>query len=330
MRALVTGGAGFIGSHLTDELLKRDYTVAVLDNLSTGRRENLAHLAGHPRFQLVVGDVLDLPLLDGLIARCDVVFHLAAAVGVQLVVKNPWTCLTSNIRCVETILEAACRHGKKILITSSSEIYGKNTNVPLKEEDDRILGSPLKSRWAYSTSKAVGEMLAYFYWREKQLPTIIVRLFNTIGPRQTGAYGMVIPRLIDQALRGEPLTIFGSGTQTRCFIHVRDTVEGLICLMEHPLAPGDVFNIGSQQEVSMTELAQRVVAVTGSASPIVRIPYDQAYEPGFEDMPRRVPDTSKIKALTGFQVRYSLDEILREVSDYCRGLPGPATPEPDR
>ena len=313
MKAFITGGAGFIGSHLADELIKRGNQVVVLDNLSTGREENILHLRGNPNFEFVMGTILDEFLMDKFVERCDVVFHLAAAVGVELIVKKPWESLTTNIKGSEIVLEMANRYRKKVLITSTSEIYGKNMNGPLKEEDDRILGSPLKSRWAYSTSKAIDEILSHIYWKDKNLPTVIVRLFNTVGPRQTGAYGMVIPRFVSQALKGEPITIFGTGKQTRCFLHVRDAVNAILGLMESPKAVGEVFNVGSQEEISIEGLAKEVIDLTGSKSRIVYIEYDQAYEDGFEDMHRRVPDISKVKSLIGFTPSFDLKEILKNV-----------------
>jgi len=313
MKILITGGAGFIGSHLAERLIRRGDQIIVLDNLSTGTYENTVRLHGNPDFQLVVGSILDEFLLDKYVEKCDAIFHLAAAVGVELVVKNPWESLITNIKGSEMVLQAACRYGKKVLITSSSEIYGKNANGPLNEEDDRILGSPLKSRWAYSTSKAVDEILSYLYWKEKNLPTIIVRLFNTVGPRQTGAYGMVIPRFIDQALRGEPITIYGDGRQTRCFLHVEDAVDALIRLMEHPKAVGSVFNIGSQEEITIEDLSKKVIELTHSQSKTIYIPYNQAYEEGFEDMTRRVPDITRARNLIGFTPTMDLEKILRDV-----------------
>jgi len=318
MDTLITGGAGFIGSHLAEELLRRGHQVTALDNLSTGKYENTAHLDGNPDFQLVVGSILDEFLLDKFVEKCDVLFHLAAAVGVELVVKHPWESLTTNIKGSEIVLQTACRYGKKVLIASSSEIYGKNANGPLNEEDDRILGSPLKSRWAYSTSKAVDEILSYLYWKEKNLPTIIVRLFNTVGPRQTGAYGMVIPRFVCQALRGEPITIYGDGNQTRCFLHVDDAVDALIRLMEHPKAIGNVFNIGSQEEITIEDLSKKVIELTHSQSKTIYIPYNQAYEQGFEDMTRRVPDITRAKNLIGFTPTMDLEKILRDVIEFYR------------
>ncbi len=318
MNILITGGAGFIGSHLAELLLSRGDDVTALDNLSTGCVENIAHLEGNARFHLVVGDVLERDLTDKLMERCDRVYHLAAAVGVELIVKKPWETLATNIRGTEVVLEMACRYRKKVLITSTSEIYGKNTNIPLSEEDDRILGSPLKSRWAYSTSKAVDELLAYYYWKDRQLPSVIVRLFNTVGPRQTGMYGMVIPRFVGQALRGEPITVYGDGSQTRCFLHVRDCVKALTSLMERPEALGTVFNIGSTEEVSIRQLAEKVIERTGSKSNLTFLTYSQAYEDGFEDMQRRVPNTNKIKSLTGFEPSCSLDDILDDVISCIR------------
>ena len=321
MNALITGGAGFIGSHLADALLDQGHAVVALDNLSTGCQENCAHHQGNPAFQLVVGSILDERLVDKYMERCDIVFHLAAAVGVQLIVNHPLESLTTNIRGSEIVLEMAHRYRKKVLITSTSEIYGKNTNGPLKENEDRILGSPLKSRWAYSTSKAVDEILAYTCWKEKGLPTVIVRLFNTVGPRQTGAYGMVIPRFVQQALAGEPLTVYGDGEQSRCFLHVKDAVRALMALPELPEAVGEAYNIGSQEEVTIRQLAQQIVDLTGSSSTIRFVPYDQAYEQGFEDMARRIPDISKIHRAVGFSPTMTLDDILRSVMGYYRNRP---------
>jgi len=325
MRALVTGGAGFIGSHLTEALLRRGDQVTVLDDLSTGQYEHVAALDVHPNFQMVVGTILNETLVDKLVERCDVIFHLAAAVGVELIIKRPLESLMTNIRGSEVVLEMAHRYRKKVLIASTSEIYGKNVNGPLREDTDRVLGSPLKSRWSYSTSKAVDEILAYVYWKEKGVPTVIVRLFNTVGPRQSGAYGMVVPRFVSQALKGEPLIVHGNGKQSRCFLHVRDVVNALVKLIEHPKAVGDVFNLGSQEEVTINELAQRVIRLTKSASEIRHVPYEEAYEEGFEDMPRRVPDTTKVRNLIGFQPTMDLEEIIQSVVDSMRHpLPAPA------
>lgn len=318
MRFLITGGAGFIGSHLCEELIYSGHQVIALDNLSTGRLQNIAYLENNPNFELVVGTVLNENLVDKLVEKCDVIFHLAAAVGVELIVKEPLESLTTNIKGSEIVLEMADRYHKKILITSTSEIYGKNINGPLKENDDRILGSPLKTRWSYSTAKAVDEMLAYVYWKEKKVPAIIVRLFNTVGPKQTGAYGMVMPRFISQAIKNEPLTVYGTGKQSRCFIHVRDVVGALIHLIKEPKAIGEVFNIGSQEEITIEQLAKEIIKTTKSSSKIEYIPYEKAYEEGFEDMQRRVPDTTKINKLIGFKPTFALPEIIEDIVKYLR------------
>ncbi len=322
MKALITGGAGFIGSHLAEQLLQQGHEVAALDNLSTGRMENIRPLQANPKFQVVVGSILDERLVDKFVERCDVVFHLAAAVGVQLIVNRPLESLTTNIRGSEIVLDMAHRYHKKLLITSTSEIYGKNAGGPIKEDDDRILGSPLKSRWSYSTAKAVDEILAYTYWKEKGLPSVIVRLFNTVGPRQSGAYGMVIPRFVQQALKEEPLTVYGKGDQSRCFLFVLDAVGALIKLMELPEAAGEAFNLGSQEEITIRQLADQVISLTGSSSKLEFIPYDKAYEQGFEDMARRVPDTSKAKRFVGFKPTKGLKEILESVISYYRSEAG--------
>lgn len=318
MKALITGGAGFIGGHLAGALLKQGSQVCVLDDLSTGRIENVSAFEGDPKFSLVVGTILNETLVDKLVERCDVIFHLAAAVGVELIVKKPLESLTTNIKGSEMMLEMAQRYRKKILITSTSEIYGKNIKGPLKEGDDRILGSPLKTRWSYSTAKAVDEMLAYVYWKEKQVPTIIVRLFNTVGPRQTGYYGMVMPRFIEQALNNQPLTVYGTGKQTRCFVHVKDVVGALIKLSQEPRALGEVFNIGSQEEISIEQLAREIIKFTKSRSKIKYLSYETAYEEGFEDMQRRVPDTGKIHKLIGFKPTYSLAQIIKDIVAYLK------------
>lgn len=318
MKVLITGGAGFIGSHLSETLIQQGHDVVALDNLSTGRMENIRHLQGNPKFELVIGSILDERLVDKFVERCDVVFHLAAAVGVQLIVNEPLQSLTTNIRGSEIVLEMAHRYHKRLLITSTSEIYGKNATGPLKEDVDRILGSPLKSRWSYSTAKAVDEILAFTYWKEKGLPTVIVRLFNTVGPRQVGHYGMVIPRFVQQALKNDPITVYGSGDQTRCFLHVNDSVVTQIKLMMLPEAAGEAFNIGSSEEVSIRNLAERIIKLTGSSSKLEFIPYDKAYEEGFEDMARRVPDTSKVAKFVGFKQTKSLNEILESVIAYYR------------
>ncbi|MEY2472569.1 MAG: UDP-glucose 4-epimerase [Actinomycetota bacterium] len=307
---LITGGAGFIGSHLTDALLARGDHVVAFDNLSTGRLSNLDAAGSHPNFRFVQGSVLDEMALDELAHQCDVIVHLAAAVGVKLIVEQPLRSLTTNIRGSENVIEAAHRYRRKVMVASTSEIYGKNTSDSLVETADRILGAPTVARWAYSEAKAIDEVLAYAYHKERDLPTIVARLFNTVGPRQSPAYGMVIPRFVEQALADEPLTVFGDGTQTRCFGHVTDIVDGIIRLLDHPQAVGDVFNVGSPGEISMLELANRVIASTGSSSTIELIPYDKAYEAGFEDMQRRVPDTTKLRDLTGWVPSRTLDDIL--------------------
>lgn len=313
MKALITGGAGFIGSHLAELLLQRGDQVTIVDNLSTGRCENIAHLDGHSNLQVVIGTILNESLVDKLVERCDVVFHLAAAVGVELIIKKPLESMMTNIRGSEIVLEMVHRYRKKALIASTSEIYGKNSQGPLREDTDRVLGSPLKTRWSYSTSKAVDEILAYVYWKEKGVPVVIVRLFNTVGPRQSGAYGMVIPRFVHQALAGKPLQVHGDGKQSRCFLHVKDVVGALVKLSENPQAVGQVFNLGSQEEVSVEELARRIIRLTGSASPIEYVAYEAAYEEGYEDMPRRVPDTTKVRSLIGFAPTMTLDQIIRSV-----------------
>jgi UDP-glucose 4-epimerase len=317
-RYLVTGGAGFIGSHLVDALLTRGDSVVALDNLSTGRPSNLDSAAQHPRFHLIQGSVLDELVVDEAVHQCDVVVHLAAAVGVQLIVDQPLRSLTTNIRGSEIVIEAAHRYRRKILLTSSSEIYGKNSTGALDEDSERILGNPSVVRWAYSTAKAVDEILANAYFRERGLPTIVARLFNAVGPRQSHAYGMVLPRLVRQAIRGEPLTVFGTGHQTRCFAHVSDVVDALISLLDTPSAVGQTFNVGSSEEISILRLAEMILEDTGTSSRIELIPYDEAYGVGFEDMDRRVPNTAKLRGLTGWAPRFSLRDALRDAVAQAR------------
>jgi UDP-glucose 4-epimerase len=309
---LVTGGSGFIGSHLVDALLARGDYVVALDNLSTGRLANLSRAMEYSRFRFVHGSVLDELMVDELVNTCDTVIHLAAAVGVKLIIEQPLRSVTTNIRGSEIVIGSAHRYRCKILMMSTSEIYGKNGSGPLSESSDRILGAPSQARWAYSTAKAVDEILASAYHRERGLPTVVARLFNTVGPRQSAAYGMVIPRLIRQALAGEPLTVFGDGQQSRCFCHVADVIRALLMLLDHPGAVGEVYNIGSTEEISIVELARRIVARTGSNSGIDYIPYSDAYGIGFEDMDRRLPDTRKLQALTGWFPAFTLDETLAE------------------
>ena len=318
MKVLITGGAGFIGSHLADELIAGGDEVMALDDISTGRFENIAHFDGNENFRFVEGTILNEFLVDKLVEKCDVVYHLAAAVGVDLIVKKPLESLVTNIKGSEVVLDMVHRYHKKVLITSTSEIYGKNTNGPLKEDDDRILGSPLKARWGYSTAKAVDEMLAYEYWRQKQVPVVIVRLFNTVGPRQTGAYGMVVPRFVTQALKDEVVTIYGTGKQSRCFLHVRDVVDTLVKLMNRDEAVGKVFNIGSQEEITIENLAGKIIDITKSRSKITYISYEEAYEEGFEDMERRVPDTTKVKRAVGFKPTMDLEGTIKSVVEYYK------------
>ncbi len=309
---LLTGGAGFIGSHLAEALVASGDSVIALDNLSTGNAGNLEALHDEPGFRFVHGSVLDELMVDELVREADIVVHLAAAVGVELILREPLRSFTTNIRGSEIVIEAAHRYRRKIMIVSTSEIYGKNSDAPLGEDADRVLGSPTVARWAYSVAKSVDEILAYVYHRERDLPAVVVRLFNTVGPGQSPAYGMVIPRLVRQAVRNEPLTVHGDGMQTRCFCHVDDVVRAFRLLLDHPGAIGSVFNVGTQEEVSILDLARRVVARSGSSSPIQILPYDDAYGPGFEDMPRRVPDTARIRDLTGWVPERSLDDILDE------------------
>jgi len=313
-RYCVTGGAGFIGSHLVDALVAQGHTVIVLDDLSTGRHDNLRQHAGSVQVEFVLGSILNDALVDDVVRRSDVVLHLAAAVGVNLIVERPLESLATNIKGSEIVLEKCHKYGRKVLVTSTSEIYGKNTSDALNEEDDRILGSPLKTRWSYSEAKAIEEVLAHAYWREKGLPTVIVRLFNTVGPRQVGHYGMVVPRLVDQALRGAPMTVFGTGDQTRCFCHVHDATAAILGLVSSTEAEGRVFNVGSRNEISIRALAERIRELTGSTSDIVTIPYDEAYEAGFEDMQRRRPDTTRVETLLGWRPERSLDDIIADVA----------------
>jgi UDP-glucose 4-epimerase len=319
LRILITGGAGFIGSHLADAYLHRDCDVYVIDDLSTGKIENIQHLKGHPRFHYTIESVHNQPIAAELVDQCDVIFHLAAAVGVKLIVESPVRTIETNVRGTEVILALANKKKKKVLIASTSEVYGLSSDVPFREDGNLVMGATTKGRWSYACSKAIDEFLALAYWREKKLPTIVVRLFNTVGPRQTGQYGMVIPTFVKQALAGRPITVYGDGKQSRCFGYVGDVIGALIGLMEHDDAVGKVFNIGSNQEITILDLAQRVKELTQSASEIVFVPYDEAYEEGFEDMPRRVPDISKVRDLVGFQPQMNLDGILKTVIDYQSG-----------
>lgn len=318
MKVLITGGAGFIGSHLADRLLDAGHRVTAIDDLSTGRRANIAHLEGAPGFQFVHETIMQEAVMDRLVSECDVIYHLASAVGVELIVNRPVEVIERCILGTEIVLRTAHRYKKKVLLTSTSEIYGKHTEVPYAEDADRLLGPTTKSRWSYSCSKAIDEFLALAYHKEKQLPIVIVRLFNTVGPRQTGQYGMVVPRFVQQALTNQPITVYGDGTQQRCFGYVGDIVRALTDLMEHPAAVGQIFNIGNTEEVSIQELAERVIQLTGSQSTIVKIPYDVAYEAGFEDMARRIPDLTKVSKLIGYRPTVALDEIIRRIADHLR------------
>lgn len=312
MKILITGGAGFIGSHLAEALLARGDKVTALDDLSTGSVSNVQHLRESPDFSLRVGSCLDKPLVAELVDLADVTVHLAAAVGVRLIVERPVHTIETNVRATEVVLEAAARKGRKVLVASTSEVYGKSAKVPFHEDDDISLGPTSHSRWAYACSKALDEWLAFAYEREKDLPIIIVRFFNTVGPRQTGRYGMVLPTFVSQALAGEPLTVFGDGKQARCFGHVQDAVRAVLLLLDSPGAVGEVFNIGSTEEITIVELAERVKAAVGSDSPIEVIPYAEAYAEGFEDMPRRIPDMAKLEALTGYKPETPLSRIIED------------------
>jgi UDP-glucose 4-epimerase len=313
MRALITGGAGFIGSHLGEALLKRGDEVLVLDDLSTGTLANLRHLRGSPRFHYTVDSVRNEAVVAELVELCDVVFHLAAAVGVKLIVESPVRTIETNVHGTEVVLAQAQRWNRRVLVASTSEVYGLSQQVPFREDGSLVLGATTKGRWSYACSKAIDEFLALAYGREKRLPTTVVRLFNTVGPRQTGRYGMVIPTFVRQALANEPITVYGNGLQTRCFSHVADVVGALIAVMDHPGAVGEVYNIGSTEEVSIAALAELVRSMTGSRSEIVFVPYESAYEAGFEDMQRRVPDLTKIAAAIGYRPSYSLPQILESV-----------------
>jgi UDP-glucose 4-epimerase len=318
MRVLITGGSGFVGSHLAEALLERGDEVYALDDLSTGSIENISHLKSHPRFHYTIDTVTNEPLLAEMLDRCDVVVHLAAAVGVKLIVEQPVHTIETNVHGTEVVLKHANKKKKLVLIASTSEVYGKSADVPFREDADLVLGATVKHRWAYACSKMIDEFLALAYWKERKLPVIVVRLFNTVGPRQTGQYGMVIPTFVRQALAGKPITVFGDGTQSRSFTYVGDVVKAMVALIDEPKAIGQVFNIGNGAEITMNDLAAKVKQMTGSSSEIVRIPYDQAYEAGFEDMPRRVPDISKIRALVGYEPTVELDEILDRVLEHVR------------
>jgi UDP-glucose 4-epimerase len=316
MHYLITGGAGFIGCHLAERLLSAGHSVTVIDDLCTGSIQNIERLKVRRGFHYIVESIFNRHLLAELIDDADAVFHLAASVGVRLIVESPVRTIENNVKGTEAVLEFACKKKKKVLITSTSEVYGKSTKIPFAEDDDLVMGGTQKGRWSYACSKAIDEFLALAYWKEKGLPVVIVRLFNTVGPRQTGRYGMVLPSFVRAALAGQPLTVFGDGKQSRCFCHVNDTVGALAKLIEHPEAVGEIFNVGSEEEISIGELAHLVKSMTRSASPIQYIPYDQAYEAGFEDMQRRVPDTSKVKNLVGFRTTHDTRQVVQSVIDY--------------
>lgn len=318
MRVLITGGAGFIGSHLAERHLERGDEVYILDDLSTGSIENIQHIKDHPKLTYRIDSVTNYYLTAELVDLADIIYHLAAAVGVRLIVESPVRTIETNIRCTEIVLSLAAKKRKRVLITSTSEVYGKNDRIPFSEDDDFVMGPTSKGRWSYACSKAIDEFLAIAYWKEKRVPTVIARLFNTVGPRQTGRYGMVIPNFVRQALAGEDITVYGDGSQSRCFNHVADTVGAILGLAESQQAVGEVYNIGNSREITILQLAEKIKEMTGSKSEIKLIPYEEAYEEGFEDMMRRVPDISKINALIGYEPKITLDEILSDVIQYQR------------
>jgi nucleoside-diphosphate-sugar epimerase len=318
MQVLITGGAGFIGSHVAEAYLARGDEVWIMDDLSTGGIRNVEHLRSHPKFHYLVETVMNVPILAESIDRCDAVIHLAAAVGVRLIVESPVNTIETNIKGTENVLMLANKKKKKVFIASTSEVYGKSARVPVKEDDDLVLGPTVKGRWSYACSKALDEFLAIAYWKERRLPVVIARLFNTVGPRQTGRYGMVIPTFVRQALSGSPITVFGDGTQSRSFTYVSDAVKAILGLVDSDQAVGQVFNIGNGKEITILDLANLVKVVAGSASQIVTIPYDQAYEEGFEDMPRRVPDISKIRKAIGYEPTLGIRAILEKVVEHER------------
>lgn len=318
MKALITGGAGFIGSHLSEALLAEGHAVVAIDDLSTGSEANIHHLLGQPGFQFVLETIMNETVMDRLVSECDTVFHLAAAVGVELIVHDPVHTIETNVLGSSIVLRTANRYRRKVILASTSEIYGKSADVPFREDGDRVMGPTTRSRWAYANSKATDEFLALAYHKQRGLPVVICRFFNTIGPRQTGRYGMVAPRFVRQALEGVPLTVYGDGRQSRCFADVADVTGGVLRLAAHPGAVGEVFNLGNTEEINILDLAQRVIALTESKSQIVMIPYTEAYGPGFEDMQRRVPDISRAAALIGYRPRYRLDETLHRIITYYR------------
>lgn len=319
MKALITGGAGFIGSHLAEELLNNGHQVFIIDDLSTGSIDNIEHLKSRKGFNYTIDTILNSPVLAELVDKCDVVFHMAAAVGVMLIVESPVRTIETNIKGTEAVLVHANKKKKKVIVASTSEVYGKSDQKFFKEDGDLILGSTTKGRWSYACSKAIDEFLALAYWKEKRLPVVTTRLFNIVGPRQTGRYGMVIPRFVKQALLNKPITVFGNGKQSRCFAHVRDAVSAVVKLSQTDKAVGEVINLGSNKEITIGNLAKKVKETVKSKSEIQYIPYNEAYEEGFEDMMRRVPDLTKIKKIIGYKPKYSLDDILRDVIEYYKG-----------
>ena len=318
MKVLITGGAGFIGSHLSEYLLRHGHQVLVIDDLSTGSIENIIHLESDKNFHCTVDTIINVPVTAELVDRCDCIFHLAAAVGVKLIVESPVRTIETNVKGTEIILALASKKKKKVILASTSEVYGKANKIPFSEDDDLVLGPSYKGRWSYACSKAVDEFLALAYWREKKLPVVVVRLFNTVGPRQIGQYGMVLPSFVKQALAGKPITVFGDGGQSRCFTHVSDVVDALYKLAQTEEAVGQVFNVGSTEEVTILKLAEQVKTITDSSSEIQLIPYTKAYEEGFEDMARRLPDISKIRQFIDYRTTKNLEQIIRSVVDSCR------------
>lgn len=316
MKILITGGAGFIGSHLADVLIGQGHSVLAMDDFSTGKHENIAHLEGHPLFGLVCADIGDEAMVRECVAAVDRVFHLASAVGVRLIVEQPIRTIETIVHGTSVVMKACARYRKPVLLTSTSEVYGKAQKIPFSEDDDLVIGPSYRRRWAYACSKALDEFLAMAYWHHSRMPVVVARLFNTVGPRQTGQYGMVLPRFVEQALRGEPLTVYGDGSQTRCFCHVKDVVQALVWLMEYGPGRGQVFNIGSDEEVSIRRLAERVIELAGSASTIRLVPFEEAYGADFEDMQRRVPDLTKARKAIGYAPQYALDDIIRDMIEY--------------
>ena len=322
MKALITGGAGFVGSHLGEALLGRGDEVIAIDDLSTGQYSNVSHLEPNPNFRLIVDSIMDGPLLESLVKEVDVVYHLASAVGVQLIIDRPVYTIEAIVEGTERVLSLARRYRRRVLVTSTSEVYGKGSKIPFNENDDTVLGPTTTRRWAYACGKMLDEFLALAHWHETRLPVVCVRLFNTVGPRQTGQYGMVLPRFVQKALAGTPITVYGDGQQSRCFGHVSDVIGALVNLVDCPEAYGKIVNVGSDQEVTINDLAKRVCELTGSNSEIKHIPYDQAYVEGFEDMKRRVPDLSLAKKLVGYRPKHSLDDIISSIIDYWKNAQG--------